>query len=276
MPLGSPIMSLLGRSGVCHQIQGGQGPGTRVIVRFIASASPRSHAVRENLIPSNPADRARPPRDDRDREMVAWTADQTRAFLDRAGDDRLQALWLLAITTGMRRGELLGLKWSDVDLDGGRLSIRRALISVNYQIQESPPKTAKSRREISLDPGTVAALRAWRKIQSEEKLRWGPAWSDNDWVFTKESGEALHPDRVSKLFLRLVAQAGLRRIPFHSLRHGWATLALEAGVPAKVVQERLGHSTITTTLDIYSHMVKKLDEEAAETVARMIGVADGR
>jgi integrase len=245
-----------------------------------------AHAVRENLIAiaKNPADRAKPPKEDRatalenDRglELKPWSPHETKAFLERARIERLHALWVLAITTGMRRGELLGLRWSDVDFETGRLKVRRALISVGYQVSESQPKTAKSRREIGLDAGTVAVLKEWRKGQLEDRLKWGPAWVDSGYIFTKEDGSPLHPDRVSKIFNQLVAAAELRRIRFHDLRHGWATLALEAGIPAKVVQERLGHSSINVTLDVYSHVVKKLDIKAAETVAHMIGVTDVR
>lgn len=262
--------------------KGGLSPRTVRYIHVLIHAALK-HAVSENLVPRNVADRAKPPRayrapapeDDHGDLQLPWSIAETKAFLELARSDRLHALWVVVTTTGMRRGEALGLKWSDVDLEAGHLKVRRALVSTNYRVSEVPPKTPKSRREISLDDGTMAALKTWRKSQLEERVKWGPAWIDAGYVFTREDGTPLHPDRVSKIFNQLVVSGGLRRIRLHDLRHGWATLALEAGIPAKVVQERLGHSSIGVTLDVYSHVVKKLDHEAAETVAHLIGVADG-
>lgn len=143
--------------------------------------------------------------------MRAWTPNEADRFLDNARGRRELPIWFLALTTGMRRGELVGLRWSDVDLEASRLTVRRAVVSARYQQLESEPKTEKSRRPIALDPRTVTILREWRVRQLEERLLCGEAWIDTDLVFTRADGSGLHPDRVSKLFGRAVAEAGVPR-----------------------------------------------------------------
>lgn len=233
-------------------------------------------AVKWNLLARNPAQFADPPkmRDAGDREMKTWTADELRAFLDLAAGDRLYPAFLLAASTGMRRGEVLGLRWIDVDLDAARLSVRQTLLSVDYKLSFSSPKSAKGRRSIALDKGTVAALRAWKKAQLEERFAIGSNYSDNGLVFPRVDGNPLHPDLFSQSFDRLVARADVPRIRLHDLRHTHATLALQAGVHPKVVSERLGHSTVSLTLDVYSHAVPAMEADAAERIAGLIfGVA---
>lgn len=170
----------------------------------------------------------------------------------------------------MRRGEILGLRWSDVDLESSRLSVRQTLISVGYQIRVSEPKTAKSRRSISLDATTVRALRVHRANQLEERLRAGDAYQPFDLVFATEDGGYVHPDGFGKAFKRLQRGAGLPTIRFHDLRHTHASLALQAGVHPSVVSERLGHSTVAMTLDTYTHVIPALQEQAAATVAELV------
>ncbi|MGH9053348.1 MAG: site-specific integrase [Acidimicrobiia bacterium] len=170
----------------------------------------------------------------------------------------------------MRRGEVLGLRWGDVDLEAGRLAIRQTLLAIRHVLSYSEPKTKRGRRLVSLDPVTWSALRDHRKAQIEERLRAGSAWVDSGLVFTNEIGEPIHPDRVTKLFGRLASQAGLPRIRLHDLRHGWATLAFEAGEHPKAVSEQLGHSTVSLTLDTYTHAIPAMQQEMAERVARLI------
>lgn len=231
-------------------------------------------AVDEGLIAINPATRAKAPRPQRREvgELHTWTDAELRTFLAATSADRLALLWRLLAATGMRRGEALGLKWSDLDLGAARVSIQRARVTVGYEVREQPPKTAQSRRAVPLDAGTVAALRAWKKQQTAERLEWGPAWVGTGWVFTREDGEPLHPDRVTKLFGEAVAGAKVPRIRLHDLRHTCATLALAAGLHPKVVQERLGHATISQTLDTYSHTTPTLHEDAA---AKLGAIMDG-
>jgi integrase len=208
-------------------------------------------------------------------EMRVWSPGQLRAFLDQVRGDSLYAAWLLLATTGMRRGEVAGLRWPDVDLEVGRVSPRRPRVVVNYEVVVSEPKTAKGRRSLALDPATVAALREHRTRQLEQRLAVGPRWQESGLVFTWPDGRPIHPERFSRWFEQHARAAGLPKIRLHDVRHSYATAALSAGIPAKVVSERLGHATIAITMDTYSHVLPGLDAQAAGTAARLIlGAAD--
>jgi integrase len=163
--------------------------------------------------------------------MSTWTAEELRRFLDSHREDRLFALWRLMAQTGIRRGEALGLRWSSVDLDLGRVSIKETLVSVNYEVLPGDAKTQKDIHVVDLDPATVAALRTHRRQQREERLAWGPAYEDAGFVFARENGTPLHPEAVSQMFERHSARAGLPKIRLHDLRHTHATLALGQGFP---------------------------------------------
>ena len=136
------------------------------------------------------------------------------------------------------------------------------------------PKTARGKRNIALDRVTIGALRTWRAAQAQERLAFGPAWQDTGLVFSREDGSLIHPDTFSFWFDRHVRAADVPRIRFHDLRHTHATLALQAGVPAKVVSERLGHATVSFTLDVYSHVVPALQEDAADRIAALVDVSE--
>ena len=223
----------------------------------------------------NPADAADPPsqRGTERREMKTWTAEQLGAFLKSVADDRLHPLWHALAMTGMRRGEALGLKWDDVDLEAGRLSVRRALIPSGREVVVSEPKTARGRRSIALDPETVAVLKAQAARQLDKQSEWQDAWVDSGYVFTLENGEHLDPEDVTRYFRQAVKKAMLPKIRLHDLRHTHATLALQAGVHPKVVSERLGHATVSITLDTYSHAIPAMQEEAAALIAELVFVA---
>ncbi len=229
-------------------------------------------AVRWGRLVKNPADLADPPRskDTQAAEAKVWTPPQLRTFLRHVEGFRLYPLFLLAMTTGMRRGELAGLRWEDVDLESATISVRQTRIAISYKVEVSRPKTARSRRSIGLDSKTVAALRSWRTQQLEERLAWGPAWIDTGLVFTREDGSPPHPEYISRSFLRQAKAAGLPRIRFHDLRHSYATASILAGVPSKVVSARLGHASVGITLDTYSHVLREMDDEAAKKIARLL------
>jgi integrase len=225
-------------------------------------------AVRWGRVTRNVAELADPPKALRP-EMKTWTADELRIYLRSVRSHRFYAAWLIAGTTGLRRGEILGLHWRDVDLEAARLSIRSTLVMVDNAPIWSEPKTAKGRRSVPLPAETVAALRAHRAHQLKERLALGTGYQDEDLVFCREDGATFHPDTFERTFDRLAAQAGLPPIRLHDLRHTFATLALQAAVHPKVVSEILGHASIAITLDTYSHAIPAMQEEAATRIAAL-------
>jgi len=249
-------------------------------VRYIHTILRRAlqAAVRWGLVTRNVADLADPPspKAAMPKPTKTWTADELGRFLAAVRGDRLYPLWLALASTGMRRGEALGGYWADLDLDAGRWQVRHTLVAIGHELRDSTPKTDHGRRSVALDAGTVRVLRAWRKRQLEERLAWGPAWTDSGRVFTREDGTDLHPERASERFNRLVRASDVPRLTIHGLRHSHATLALQAGIHPKVVQERLGHSSVAFTLDRYSHAIPAMQEDAAATVARLVGLEDAR
>jgi len=232
-------------------------------------------AVRWSHITRNPLDAADPPRKKGDgtKEMQTWTREQLKAFLDAVADDRLSPLWHLIAMTGMRRGEAIGLRWSGVDLENARLSVRRALIPINREVVVSEPKTAKGRRVIALDPTTVEVLKGQAARQLDEQKDWEETWIGTGLVFTQENGAALDPESVSRYFRQAVKKSMLPQIRLHDLRHTHATLALQAGIHPKVVSERLGHATVSITLDTYSHAIPAMQEKAAALIAGLVFAA---
>ncbi len=202
--------------------------------------------------------------------MRVWDAEQLRQFLDGIRDHRLHPAYYLAANTGMHRGEVLGLRWRDVDLDTRRLSVHQAVISVAYALQVADVKTGTSRRTIDLDPRTIAVLRSWRKHQLEERLALGGQHEDHGLVFARPEGTPIHPDLSSKTFDRLVNRSGLPVIRLHDLRHSHASLLLKSRVPVKVVSERLGHATPAFTMTVYQHVLPGMQAEAATTFADLL------
>jgi integrase len=229
-------------------------------------------AVRWGYLQRNPADAADPPRQrgTERREMKTWTAEQLRAFLAFTKDEPLYSLWHTLAMTGMRRGEGLGLRWEDVDFEAGRLAVRRALIPSGRDVVVSEPKTARGRRSIAIDPETVSVLRAQAARQLVQQAQWQEGWTDSGYVFTLENGEHLNPEAVTRWFRQAVRKSMLPKIRLHDLRHTHATLALQADVHPKVVSERLGHATVSITLDTYSHAIPALQEEAAALIAGLV------
>ncbi len=233
-----------------------------------------SDAVRAGMLRSNPATGVKRPRVRRP-DMHTWSGAELAKFLKETRDDRMGPLWHVLALTGMRRGEALGLQWSDVDLDSGRLHVQRQrALATGYEVTERPTKGGKP-RAVSLDAGTVEALRRQSQQQLDDAQAWGDAWRATGHVFTREDGGPWHPDRVRVLFREALARVDVPRIRMHDLRHTWATLALRAGVHPKVVQERLGHANIRITLDTYSHVLPDMQESAAELVAALVDLSDG-
>lgn len=228
-------------------------------------------AVRWGDLPRNVADLATHPRGKSEARMRVWSPSEVARFLEFVAGDRLTAAYLLLATTGMRRGEVLGLRWKDVDLQKSRLSVAQTVVTVDYQVQFSAPKTAAGRRSIALDAHTVEGLKEHRRRQLAERNQLGTPWpSGDDLVFSTVAGEPLHPNGFSDRFDRLVKNAQLPRITVHDLRHTHATIALQAGISPKVVSERLGHTTVSMTLDTYSHVIPAMQEDAAARVAALM------
>jgi len=227
-------------------------------------------AVEAKHISWNPATAAKAPKVARTKEPDHWNAEQVGAFLRSVTGDRLEALWVLALTAGMRRGEVLGLRWTDVDLDGAKLHVRQTRVAYGKLQVTKEPKTTRGRRPIPLSPLAVEALKAHRTRQKREKLAAGPAYTDSGFVFADEIGDPLDPPSVSASFGRLVRSAGLPRITLHGARHSFATVALEAGVDVPYVSELLGHSSPAITQGVYQHVRTERLEAAMEAITDAI------
>jgi integrase len=227
-------------------------------------------AERLGLVPRNAAAAARGPTVHRP-ELSTWSSDQLKTFTKAAQESRMRNAFTILASTGMRRGEALGLRWSDVDFDSSQLAIVQTVSTVNGKVVVGQPKTSGSRRTVYVHDTTIRALRQQRQLQAEERLAAGPAWdASNDLVFRNLTGGPVNPDWFSRHFDQLVAEAGVPRIRLHDLRHTNATLSLKAGVHPKVVSERLGHSTIAITLDLYSHVTPGISRDAAATVESLM------
>jgi integrase len=201
------------------------------------------------------------------KEMHVWTPADVRTFLDHAREDRLYALWVLALASGARRGELCGLSWKSVDLEAGTVKITATLLDVGGVLIDGKPKTSRGRRVVALDPLTVAALRAHSTVQKAERLAFGPGFNDRGFVFVREDGSPVHPAWLTRRWSQIVKASGAPVIRLHDARHTSASLALAAGIPIGIVSERLGHSKTSITLDVYAHAMPGQHREAADKLA---------
>lgn len=202
--------------------------------------------------------------------VMIWTPLQTGVFLQHAFDDRLYALYHLVAFRGLRRGEACGLRWTDVDLIAGQLTVAKAILQDGWTVYEDAPKTDAGARTIALDTVTVEVLREHRARQEKEREAAGAAWVNTGRVFTQEDGAWLRPSRVTDRFMELSRAAGLPPIRLHDLRHGAATLIHAAGGDLHVIKETLGHSRIGVTSDTYTHLLPQVDRAVAEAAARLV------
>jgi len=223
-------------------------------------------AFREGRITTNPARRARAPRSVAQRRVEAFTDSELRRFLEHTAGMRLGALWRLAATTGMRRGEILGLRWQDVNLDAARLQVVQQLVPTRGGVMFSTPKSRRGTRTIALDAETVASLREHRDVQIAEQAYAGPAWIDDDLVFCNPLGRPIHPQWLTDDFREQRKRAGITHGSLHTLRHTAITIALCNGIPVHVVAARAG-DTPATILGSYAHLLPTSDEQAAEAIA---------
>ena len=254
------------------RLDGAGGLGSASVRRLQVTLSKALHAaVRKGLLGSNPVALADKPRvRPRDVTEAVWPPATVTAFLGATRSDRLHPIWQTACMTGLRRSELDGLQWTDIDLEGAVLSVRRARTQVDGQPVVKAPKTAASRRVVDLDSETVAVLRQWKVAQLEERLRAGTAWETGDWCFTNEIGAPYRPDAITRQFMKAARAAGLPRTDIKGLRHAHATALLRSGAHPKVVQERLGHSSIQVTMDIYSSVLPGMQRESVDRLAAMM------
>src|SRR5262249_15404037 len=230
-------------------------------------------AMRDELVPRNVAALVEAPTA-RPLEVQPLSEDEARQLLATAAEDRLRTLWLVLLSLGLRRGEALGLRWDDLDLDEGTVTIRRSLQRVRTgettpsgrrrgELVEVPPKTLKSTATIALPEFLVTALRDHWKAQAEERLA-AVAWVDPGLVFTTQVGTALEPRNVNRSWEALWSRAGVRRVRLHDLRHSAATFMYAAGADLKLIQTTLRHSRLSTTSDIYAHVFADVQRQAAE------------
>ncbi|GGT32490.1 tyrosine-type recombinase/integrase [Streptomyces purpureus] len=232
------------------------------------------HAVREDDLPRNVARNIKTPAP-RPRRFKPFTASEARQFLHAASGDRLHALYELALRTGLRKGELLGLHWEDLDLDSGTASIHRSL-------QRTPTggltilhtKTRASERRIALPTECINSLKTHQELQQEEREAAGTGWTDTGLVFATPTGRPLDPTNLTRRFRRLLHHAQLRTIRFHDLRHSTATLLLEQGIDLVVIKELLGHAHIGVTAGVYAHVRLRLQRHAIDTLGNALGQSD--
>lgn len=231
-----------------------------------------NQAVSWGELPRNVAALAKPPRTSR-RDLKPFTPEEAQAFLIAAKGDRLEALYTVAVAIGLRQGEILGLRWEDVDLENSTLTVRHALQRVDGELILVEPKSDSGRRAINLPAFAVRALKEHHTRQKQE-ARWGGLkWHETGHVFTTKVGTPMHHSGLIRQFKKLLKEAKLRDQRFHDLRHCCATLLLAQGVPARVVMEILGHSQISLTLDTYSHVIPALRDEAAGRMDALFGGA---
>ncbi|MFF4308444.1 tyrosine-type recombinase/integrase, partial [Streptomyces sp. NPDC001601] len=227
-----------------------------------------SSACREELITRNVAKLVEPPRTDT-KELHPWTLDETLDFLVASRKDPLYAAFVLAIAMGLRRGEIVGLRWSDVDLDGRVLYVRQQVQRRRGVLYDDDPKSRR-RRAVPLPALCIAPLRWHRMRQAAARAKAGETWQESAYVFTTRTGRPVEPRNLYRSFTRVAESAGLRVIRLHDARHGTATLLTAAGVAPRVVMEILGHSQISITMDVYTHVVQDTQREAMSHMDRLL------
>lgn len=240
-------------------------------VQFIRAVLRRAmqDAVVDRVIEVNPCTGTKRPRVDKPKHTT-WTGPQMLTYLGGVpGGDRWTPLWTLALASGMRRGELLALRWSEVDLDTGLVLVERAVTQIGPALSYSTPKNHE-RRQLSVDPLTVAVLKVWRKVQLGERLAWGEAYRGEDLIFTWEDGRPVLPDYVTKAFVKSQAGIEVPRLKLHEARHTHATILLRAGIAVHIVAKRLGHRDAAVTLNVYADAIPDDDASAVDVFTRAV------
>jgi len=247
-----------------EKLDGGLAPRTVLHIHRTLSKALKQ-ATDDGLVPRNAAAPVKPPRPRRE-EIRPLDREQVRVLFEAAGEDRLEALYVVAVTTGLRRGELQGLKWEDLDLEAGTLQVRRTLSEPRGGFVFEAPKSGKG-RNVRLTQKATTVLREHRRRQIEERMRLGTLGNDHGLVFPSGAGTPLSGGNLNRAFKALLRRAGLSSmIRFHDLRHTCATLLLQQGVNPKFVQELLGHRDVSLTLNVYSHVLPDMGGIAASAM----------
>ncbi len=249
-------------------LQAGKSSGTVLNVRRVLSRA-LNQAVSWGLLNRNVVRLAEAPRVQR-AEIKPLSPDEVQRLLSAVEDDRLAGVYMVAVGIGLRRGEILGLQWGDIDWQGGALSIRRVLQRVGGKKQLLEPKTRRSRRTIMLPEVVLDALQKQQDRQRWERTAAGKFWQETGLIFTSSFGTGLEPKALTQHFNKLLAAAGLGHHRLHDLRHSCATLLLAEGVDLRVIMETLGHSQISTTADIYTHVLPTLQRDAASRMDTLL------
>jgi integrase len=239
-----------------------------------------SDALRWNRVYRNVAKAATVPKQPRWNQTSrnTWTEHHVHQFFDWLGDNRYRHAWAFTATSGARRGEVLGLRWSDIDFQRGTAAMFNQLTTDHdHQVVFKQATKTGGGHTIHLDPATIGLLRQWRDLQNDEKTLLGATYQDNDYIFCLEDGTHYHPERFSREFLRKQLRynethpdAALPRLTIHGLRHTWATIALNNNVHLKVVSDRLNHSTTHITAEVYSHVTQPIAQDAADLIGGLI------
>jgi len=225
-------------------------------------------AVKQQMLPRNVTDAVDAPKFSR-KQMITWTAEDARTFLASTHTDTYSPIWLLMLTTGVRRGEALGARWQDLDTTKGILHIRQTIIDVGGHAVVSQPKTSAGRRAIRLSPSSIAALKEHRKEQAIRRLA-AREWKNTDLIFTTGEGGPIQPRVLSRAFDVLQRKAAVPRIRLHDLRHSHASLLFNDGKNIKMISQRLGHADVGITLSVYAHLADDAQEEAAGSIDGLI------
>ena len=252
-------------------LETGSSPRTAQLSKAVLRAM-LAEAMRDQLVQRNVAMLVRGPRVER-QEVQPWSAAEATAFLASVRDHRLAALFTVGVALGLRKGELLALRWTDVDMEDGTLRVSRTVqrLGSGIGLIEGSPKSARSRRTVPLPAVCLEALQRHRVQQARDRLSAGDAWTDCGLVFASAKGTVIEPRNLNRLFDELSAKAGLRRLRFHDLRHTCASLLLAQGVQPRVVMEILGHSQLSITTDLYSHVMPTALRGAADLLDQALG-----
>lgn len=249
--------------------EGGLSPKSVRYIHTVIHAA-LEQAKKEGKITINPADAVRLP-SLQQKEIQCLDTEGVKKFLTAARETKYFPAYYLVLNTGLRRGELLGLRWKDVDLKAGTAAVNQGLVRTKAGLVFQEPKTKLSTRTIGISPQVVSVLKEHKKRQNEGRLAAGEAYNrELDLVFCNELGQPLCPRGFTRHYERLLKKAGLPKISFHALRHTFATLSIQEGVSARAVQEALGHHKVAFTLDVYSSVTSKMKKEATDKIGNLL------